>query len=96
MSTRKERRMKTAIDPLIKQVKDYVSHNEDQLAALGIIGKVKFHANVKTDKLNKQAQIIFTLVQGKMSRKVAPQENKKVEEVEDLGNGPTPAQNVVA
>jgi len=41
MSTRKERRMKSAIEPLIQQVKDYVSQHSEQMAALGIAGKIK-------------------------------------------------------
>lgn len=62
--------MKSAIEPLITQVKDYVSQNGEQLEALGIAGKIKFHANVQTDKLKKEAKIIFTLVQGGVAKKV--------------------------
>lgn len=79
MSTRKERRMKTAIDPLIKQVKDYVTQNEGQMEALGIVGKIKFHANVRTDKLKKEAQIIFTLAQGRVAKEVKEYKKKKAE-----------------
>lgn len=88
--------MKTAIEPLIKQVKDYVSQNENQLAALGIVGKVKFHTNVKTDKLKKEAQIIFTLVQGRMTRKTPSHESGETvsRKEEGLASAPgaTPAQ----
>lgn len=92
MSTRKERRMKSAIEPLIQQVKDYVGQHSEQMAALGIAGKIKFHTNVKTDKLKKEAQIVFTLAQGRVAKvKAARQERKKKEaETEELGAGPVP------
>jgi len=47
---------------------------------------------VKTDKLKKEAQIVFTLAQGRVAKvKAARQERKKKEaETEELGAGLVP------
>jgi hypothetical protein len=87
--------MKTAIDPLIQQVKEYVGQHPDEVASLGIAGKIKFHASVRTDKLKREAQIVFTLVQGRMAKEVKEHRErkarKKLAEPTELETAPSPA-----
>lgn len=70
MSTRKERRIKATMGPLIEEVKKYVE-DENKIQALGLMGQIKLKVGAHYDRTKKETQVILTFVEKKTQAHVA-------------------------
>jgi hypothetical protein len=76
MSTRKERRVKAAMEPLLEEVKKYVE-DENKAKTLGLMGQVKLKIGAHYDRAKKETQLVLTFIENRAKTQVKAIKVKK-------------------
>jgi len=69
MSTRKERRVKVAMGPLLEEVKRYVE-DENKAKSLGLMGQVKLKIGAHYDRTKRETQLVLTFIENKTKTRI--------------------------